>query len=180
MEDTDQKCTIGFIPDTIIENGGILPLLANNGVRILKAIAYAANVLTEKTGMANQQTKYGYVRNRFARLFDTKESKTIGDIDLADFLDDLKTYALPTDRMPRKLIFVCPISGHEFTVIKKGKLEARISAIDGKSVYDSFTREEVIRIREESIFSKIGSMFCKITYERQPRWNIVCTPIEED
>jgi len=173
------KCTIGINEKSILESGGILPLLENNGVKTLKNMAYTINVISSKPNPRDRETKYGKIRMRDSMLFDTHRFQ--GDVELADFNKEMRVFGVPLDRMPRELSFVCPISKHIFGILKKGKRIARVSSIDGKNVVDSFSRDEIMKIFNESVFTKIGGMFCEIIrIKEKDRVDFDCNPITEE
>lgn len=142
-----QPCTLAIDPAIVKREGGVLPYLYKNGVLMIDELV-ASQCQTSPTPQPNNETKYGKIRYTWKTQYDTHG--ILRNVDLLDYFKELTRVKLPLDGSPRVLIFTH--NNHRFELLKKGYHNYTVKSIDGKSVLNSFTEEQIRQIRAGSPF----------------------------
>lgn len=161
-------CTLAFDPVIIKREGGILPYLYDNDAYI--NILLESICQTSPTPQPNNETKYAKIRYTWKTQYDTLG--LLRDVDLADYFKEQDRVKIPHDGSPRVLVFTH--NNHRFDLWKKGYHNYTIKSIDGKSVLNSFTEQEILNIYKGTPFLH---WVCEIDKEVAPQWTFKCHPI---
>jgi len=148
--------TLG-IPQEIAKESGLLPLLLENGIKKAIELHISGSIYKKAIGHSTYRTKYSNVRHFHSIIFETNAQ----DIDLQDYINDCLAHNFPIDRQVKKIVFL-DLNDHIITLTRHGWHNYRASHIDGKSVVNSFTKEDIQKIRKGSVFEKITKSICKI------------------
>lgn len=169
------KCTLGFPKNDVKKSGGILVFLLKNGVKTLTKLNLSILQSTAIASGHTENTKYGYVNKYITKIY---KNRIRTDVDLADFINDLVTYGLDSNRHPNLIEF--KDNEHLFELHKKGRDNYVVKRIDGIHVAQSFTKDQMMDIYYKSIFERVGALFCKITKTITQGFDLNCTPMNEE
>ena len=171
------KCTFGIPSNLIEEAGGLFQFLFNHGVKQLIHLKFHGSTFKQIARRATYDTKYGKVRKWIQTSF-----KVHGvNIDLEDLINDMLENDLPSNRQVNIVTFKDPINNqHVYTLTRPSRNSYRVSQIDGKSIMEGFTREDISKLYKDSFFESIGGFFCEIYKSPMAQFQIECKPIGEE